>query len=228
MLVWCDRGGGRYKRAGAAAVRWFRDGSQRLRLLRRTAVLRIVGEMTRDEIVRKLDEVQDESGRYWGAFDAPSFFARLGDAWSPAENVRHLVKSIRPVTKALKVPRILLRLKFGKPDHPSATYDALVERYHGLLAAGGNAGRFAPSPREERDLEARREEILAQHADANRELRATIVRWSDAALDRDQLPHPLLGNLTIREMLYFTLYHQLHHIGVVERRLGERRLRAQT
>ena len=174
--------------------------------------------MTRDEILRKLDEVQDESASYWSSFDAAAFFAKPGEAWSPAENVRHLVKSIRPVTKALKVPRIVLWIRFGRPRRESVAWDTLIERYQGLLAAGGKAGRFAPSPREEHDLEARRAEILAQHAEANRALRAAILRWSENALDRSQLPHPLLGNLTIREMLYFTLHHQLHHIGVVERR----------
>ncbi|MGZ5440260.1 MAG: DinB family protein [Thermoanaerobaculia bacterium] len=174
--------------------------------------------MTRDEILQKLDAVDSESAAYWSAFGPPAFFAKLGDAWSPAENVRHLVKSIRPVTQALKMPRIVLRLRFGKPAHASVSYDQLVERYHALLAAGGDAGRFAPSPREELELEARRVEILAQHTEANRALRAAIARWPDVSLDRHQLPHPLLGNLTVREMLYFTLYHQLHHIGVVERR----------
>ena len=174
--------------------------------------------MTRDDILRKLDALESESAAYWSAFDAPAFFAKTGDAWSPAENVRHLVKSIRPVTKALKMPRLVLRVMFGKPKRASVDYDSLVERYRGLLAAGGKAGRFTPSPREEQDLEARRAEILAQRAEANRALRAAIVRWSDAALDRNQLPHPLLGNLTVREMLMFTLYHQLHHLNVVERR----------
>jgi hypothetical protein len=27
----------------------------------------------------------------------------------------------------------------------------------------------------------------------------------------------LLGNLTVREMLFFTLYHHRHHIAVVQR-----------
>jgi hypothetical protein len=30
-------------------------------------------------------------------------------------------------------------------------------------------------------------------------------------LDLLILPHPLLGKLTLREMLYFTLYHVEHH-----------------
>src|SRR5829696_6895559 len=108
--------------------------------------------MTRDDILHKLDAVERESAAYWGAFDAPAFFAKLGEAWSPAENVRHLVKSIRPVTKALKMPRLVLWWTFGRPRRPSMSYDALVERYQGLLDAGGKAGRFAPSPREEQDL----------------------------------------------------------------------------
>lgn len=178
--------------------------------------------MTRDEILGKLDSVQAESAAYWSAFDAPVFFAKLGEAWSPAENVRHLVKSIRPVTKALRLPRIVLRVMFGKSRRESVTYDALVERYRGVLEAGGKAGKFAPSPREEQDPAAWRAEILAQHAEANRALRAAIGRWSERALDSYQMPHPLLGKLTVREMLYFTLYHQLHHIAVVERRRAGR------
>lgn len=177
--------------------------------------------MTRDDILHKLDTIQNESNAYWGAFDAPTFFAKLGEAWSPAENVRHLVKSIRPVTKALGMPRLVLRFMFGKPRRASMTFDELRERYQQLLDEGGKAGRFTPSPREEHDLESRRTEILAQHEAVNRALHAAIARWSDPALDRYQLPHPLLGKLTIREMLYFTMYHQLHHINVVKRRRNQ-------
>jgi hypothetical protein len=34
------------------------------------------------------------------------------------------------------------------------------------------------------------------------------------------MPHPLLGKLTVREMLLFTLYHNLHHVQNVARRKG--------
>ena len=176
--------------------------------------------MNRDEILRKLEAVQSESAAYWGGFDPPAFFAKLGEGWSPAENVRHLIKSIRPVTKALTMPRLALRVMFGKPRRASIDFEELRVRYQGLLDAGGKAGRFSPTPREEHELESRRAEILQQHADANRALGAAIARWKDAALDRYQLPHPLLGNLTMREMLEFTLYHQLHHINVVKRKVA--------
>ena len=34
------------------------------------------------------------------------------------------------------------------------------------------------------------------------------------------MPDPALGQLTVREMLYFTLYHNLHHVRNVAGRLG--------
>ena len=60
--------------------------------------------------------------------------------------MRHLTKSTRPVVTALKAPKLFLRFRFGKSGRASVGYDALCERYRGLLAAGGQAGRFAPSP----------------------------------------------------------------------------------
>jgi hypothetical protein len=36
-------------------------------------------------------------------------------------------------------------------------------------------------------------------------------KFSEAQLDEYVLPHPILGKLTIREMLYFTIYHATHH-----------------
>ncbi|HVE69931.1 MAG TPA: DinB family protein [Thermoanaerobaculia bacterium] len=169
---------------------------------------------TREEILTFLDQVQRDSVAFWSAIPDDEFFAKIGEAWSPADNVRHLAKSIRPVTKALRMPKIFVRLMFGGPRRGSMTYDELVAHYHGKLDEGGTAGRFAPSQRVVTDRIA----VLSQFEQADRELRDAIVRWPDCALDRHQLPHPLMGKLTVREMLFFTLYHQLHHIENVKRR----------
>lgn len=177
---------------------------------------------TRDDIVRALKWVHRESRAYWMDFVPDAFLAPLGDAWSPADNVRHLTRSIRPVAMALKIPRLILRLRFGRPKAASRTYVKLRDDYHQKLAAGGKAGRYAPSPLQPSgDAEAERTRILAQHAEAVTALTQAVARWPDAKLDRYQLPHPLLGNLTVREMLFFTLYHDQHHVNVVRRRMAE-------
>ncbi|HEX2835191.1 MAG TPA: DinB family protein [Thermoanaerobaculia bacterium] len=177
--------------------------------------------MHKAALLAALEEQERASLAYWSAFDDDTFFRRIGESWSPAETVRHLVKSLRPVAKALGMSKLVLRLLFGRPRRAPESFDELVTRYRGLLAAGGEAGRFAPSPRHEPDLAAFRQTILRDYAGANRSLRAALATWPDEKLDRLQLPHPLLGKLSVREMLYFTLYHLRHHMDVVERHRRE-------
>jgi hypothetical protein len=176
---------------------------------------------TSQQIAATLERVEEESVAYWNGFETSEFFAKIDGHWSPAENVRHLIKSIRPVAKALTVPRFVLRFKFGKSRRNSTPWSEIQSRYLGLLDAGGKAGRFAPSEREETDLETGRARIMSQFVQANRDLRTTLAKWPDRSLDRYQLPHPLLGKLTLREMLIFTAYHQTHHLDGVKRRRGE-------
>jgi hypothetical protein len=174
---------------------------------------------TQDQILSAFQEQEAASLAYWNAFDTESFFRPIGTSWSPADTVRHLNKSTRPVMKALAMPKIALRLLFGRPRRGSMTFDAFRARYLGALAEGGKAGRFAPSERSVNDADTWRLAIMRDFSRINADLRRNIARWRDSKLDRFQLPHPLLGKLTVREMLFFTLYHQRHHIAVVERHL---------
>jgi hypothetical protein len=181
----------------------------------------IESPQTRQEIIDAFAQQQSASIAYWEAFDTATFFRSIGSSWSPADTVRHLSKSIRPVGKALGTSKLVLRFLFGKAGRGSLTYDELRTRYLGLLAEGAQAGRFAPSPRSEEDPESWRAGIMRDFTRVNDDLRKAIARWPEAKLDRLQLPHPLLGKLTVREMLFFTLYHQRHHIEVVQRHFRE-------
>ena len=178
----------------------------------------IVPPRTRDEIIAALAKLHDESAAYWNAFDTDAFFESFGPSWSPAENVRHLNKATRPVALAMSLRRIALRLKFGKGPGTSIPFEQIKARYDDRLAAGGQAGPYAPGPRAASDLERWRGDIMRESANIQSKLIAATAKWRDDSLDRYHLPHPLLGNLTLREMLFFTLYHQLHHIEVVERK----------
>lgn len=186
-----------------------------------SATLNIESPHSRDQILAAFEQQQSDSAAYWSAFDTAAFFRPIGASWSPAQAVRHLSKSTRPLVKALAFPRLLLRLMFGWPRRPSMSYDGLVERYQKALAEGGKAGRFAPSERSEENANAWRAAIMRDYTQVQIALRKAIARWPEDKLDRLLLPHPLLGKLTVREMLFFTLYHQRHHIEAVERRLNE-------
>lgn len=175
------------------------------------------------EIATALRAVHDESVAYWRTFSTPDFLAPIGTAWSPADNVRHLTKSVRPVSAGLRLPRWVLRLAFGRVTGVSRSYAESREMYRARLAEGVSAGRFSPSARPPAaDPEAERARVMTYHAAAIDEMVRIVGRWPEDALDRIRLPHPALGRLTVREMLFFTVYHNRHHVEVVRGRWATR------
>jgi hypothetical protein len=53
----------------------------------------------------------------------------------------------------------------------------------------------------------------------NGRLQKAFESWNEEDLDTIRLPHPLLGKITAREMIYFTLYHAKHHVTATKDRL---------
>jgi len=43
-----------------------------------------------------------------------------------------------------------------------------------------------------------------------------INNWSEEKLDKCLIPHPLLGKLILREMLFFTNWHTQHHLNTLK------------
>ncbi|MEM9555234.1 MAG: DinB family protein [Acidobacteriota bacterium] len=176
---------------------------------RDTATLRSALATQNEEISGYLDQ----------AFTTDEFFAPQAEAWSPAGHMRHLAKSVRPVAQAMGLPKLVLRLRFGGNRKGSRPFEAIRDLYLETLDAGARAGRYGPSSQTP-DLEpdAWRELIMSRWRAAGSALDGQIGRWSEKHLDRLQLPHPLMGLFTVREMLYFTLYHNAHHARRIEER----------
>ena len=61
------------------------------------------------ELEEILVKVQGEVADYFAALPERVFFVRPEGAWSPAENVVHLIKSVRPVAMGLRLPRLIQR-----------------------------------------------------------------------------------------------------------------------
>ncbi len=171
------------------------------------------------QIAAELLRLHDECETYLRSLPADAFVQAQGEKWSPAGHVRHLSKSVRPVALALGLPRFILWLRFGRASAGSRSFEVMRETYLARLAAGATAGRFTPSPQPApKDAAAYREGVLTSWRAAHADLRARVAGWDEAALDRYVLPHPALGRLTVREMLFFTLYHNAHHLNLVASR----------
>jgi hypothetical protein len=110
-------------------------------------------------------------------------------------------------------------LLFGRHRGPGLGFADVRLRYQAALAAGGQAGRFAPSVQAPpADLASGQDAILSRLSATVHAVQMALQRWPEPALDQYRLPHPLLGRLTVREMLAFSVYHHAHHL----RRVAER------
>lgn len=134
--------------------------------------------------------------------------------WSVGQNLDHLIRSVKPLNLAFALPTFILRLLYGKPNRPPRSYQEIVARYNAKLANGGAAtGAFVPPRIKATDKDRLLQTYIKQHHLLDKK----IQRYADADLDNYLLPHPLLGKLTLREMLFFTIYHTEHHTQSLKR-----------
>jgi len=171
---------------------------------------------TKSELLSALKDSNQRAENWFLIIPANDFFTRHGEVWSPSDNVDHLIKAVKPLSKALKLPKITIQAMFGKPAKPSMSYEELCDRYRAEIARGAQAsGRYLPDQETAvGDAESRKKELLDQWSKANEELLSVVEKWDESELDRYLLPHPLIGKLTIREMIFFTIYHNLRHASL--------------
>ncbi|MEQ1606300.1 MAG: DinB family protein [Pyrinomonadaceae bacterium] len=175
--------------------------------------------MDRSTIIKNLNETYSAFFDFIAEMSEAEFtFSPDGTKWTPGQQLDHLCRSVAPLNKGLKAPEFALKAMFGKANRPSTTYDELVARYRAELAAGGSA----PAPfRPEEIAFDRKDELLADLRGHVDRLSKSIEKYDEEKLDNLVLPHPLLGKLTIREMIYFTIYHGEHHRRRTEENLAK-------
>ena len=145
------------------------------------------------------------------------FLFSANDKWTAGQQLDHIQRSVVALNQALVLPKFIIRLIVCKANRPSKDYEALVTKYKLKLEAGGKAvGRFVPKPIEP-DQKIKLKDKLLKTVDS---LCKKFDKYNEKQLDYYILPHPLLGKLTIREMLYFTIYHVEHHQKQTLRNLG--------
>jgi len=111
------------------------------------------------------------------------------------------------VNFALQLPKFILRLLFGKAKQ-NKTYEGLVGAYQLSLSNGGKAGSSYIPKNVSID---QRQKLISNLTALIKSLTQKIEKLTEEELDKYILPHPLIGKISIREMLYFAIYHVQHH-----------------
>jgi hypothetical protein len=171
------------------------------------------------EILAALETGTRDIETYFLSIPAAEFFGGDMAHWGPAHHLSHLTLGHVRVGRAFGAPAAL-------PAHPtgaSRPFAAIREAYvTGLPKAPPEW--LANNPLKPRLAEgATQPQVVADYTGAAERLRAAAAAWSEADADARVVPHPLLGALSAREMLFFFVLHDRHHLDGVRRRLGGER-----
>lgn len=173
--------------------------------------------MDKETINKELVERHDSFVNFLLKLSEPEFSQSKNDKWTAGQQLEHIYLSVKPLRQVLSLPKGMLQIVFGSSNRESKDYEALVKKYTAILENGGRAStRFTPKkvPFEKRQ---KLKNALAKEVGS---LCSKIDKFSEKDLETYVLPHPLLGKLTIREMLYFTMYHVDHHYAITNRNLN--------
>lgn len=145
-------------------------------------------------------------------------FSKDNEKWTAGQEIDHIIKSTSPIAQVLKNKPYLIE-KFGELDRASMSYDEVIEMYQKQINSGAKAmGRFIPE-----SIEYQRQQELSSQLTAIVDSICLSTRgdYSEEELKKWCIPHPLLGKLSVLEMLYFTNHHVQHHFKNSLRNLGK-------
>jgi hypothetical protein len=169
---------------------------------------------SREDVVAALEADFTALADYVAAYNETAFVQMPRGKWSAGQHLEHLIRSSRPVYMAIGLPAFLLRLLFGKPNRTPRNFEQLVLHYKEKLSQGGTAsGRFLPPAVPYRQ----QQQKLQQFLQLKDTLQIRVLALPETKLDNCLLPHPLLGKITVREMLFFTVYHTQHHLQIMQK-----------
>src|SRR6185295_3848824 len=163
--------------------------------------------MKKDELIKQLKSNHEAFISSITSLSEPEFNYAKEGKWNAGQTLDHLYRAVSTLSRGLMLPKFSFAMLFGRSNRPSKSYEELVKKYQQKLAEGGKAhGRYLPT----KVSFANQQNSHAALRKSVKNICKNLESYSEVQLDHYILPHPLLGKITIREMMYFTIYHTEH------------------
>ncbi|MGB5026411.1 MAG: DinB family protein [Saprospiraceae bacterium] len=164
--------------------------------------------MNQEQIISELQKNHQSFIAYLNALSEEAFNFKYLDKWTAGQQLAHIVLCVKPLVTVFGLERTMLEQKFGKLNRAGLSFDQLLAAYLEKFTEGGKAPEnYVP---EEITFE-KRAVLIQNLEELISELCRKLSHFTEDDLDSLCIPHPLLGMLSLREMLYNAIYHVEHH-----------------
>jgi hypothetical protein len=130
--------------------------------------------------------------------------------WTTGQQIQHLVDSLQALNNALSYPRFFLKYKFGICNRATRNYETVATNYQKKLIKHKDKARNFNKNLKKPTLK-QRAQLLAKLQIQSKKLQYKIKKISTHNLDTLVIPHPLMGKMTVREIIMWTAHHTEHH-----------------
>lgn len=140
--------------------------------------------------------------------------------WRTGQQILHLTDSLQLLNNALSYPKFLLKYKFGTCNRAPRDYEAVAKKYQQKLLENKERAKVFNKDLKTPSLE-ERHTLVNKLQIQNKKLQYKTLKISDKNLDTLVVPHPLMGKMTIREIVMWTAHHTEHHTDILIKNYGE-------
>jgi DinB superfamily len=172
--------------------------------------------MTQAELVQALEARHKEVGDYFSNLSEETFLAETAPKWNPGQHLIHLTRANSRIAQGFQARDSLPNNDSGQ----AKSYEVVRETYLATLSHAPSELLAKNGAAVQVEANSSQSQILEAYQRAGTGLKQGVQTWTEAELDAKAMPHPLLGLLSVREMLEFALYHDLHHLEGVRKTLG--------
>ncbi|MBS7787980.1 DinB family protein [Flavobacterium sp. CYK-55] len=167
--------------------------------------------MTKPEINHQL--IAAHQGLYSSAAASLQPHYAKPEKWSVAQNLVHINISLERLNHYLMLPKSVIESRFGRSEKAAISYNEMADIIRAIYEKGVKTTTPFEPPQELKTP-------ISVFIDQGHQLLETythhLKNWSEEELNQYHCPHPLLGTVSAREILYFTIYHVRHHQQTIE------------
>lgn len=172
--------------------------------------------MNKANLVKQLQKNYTSFIDFMNSLSKEDYHFSANEKWSAGEQLAHIVLSLKPMVSVFQMEKTVLAEKFGKSEGLKRPYDEIIGLYFDKLKNGLKApDRFNPRLQNQEN----RDTLCEKVSQMVQTLSSRIEKFSEEELDDLALPHPLIGVLSLREMLFHTIYHAQHHQNLASKAL---------
>jgi uncharacterized damage-inducible protein DinB len=176
----------------------------------------------KSELITALETQKLEFQSFLSSIPNKQFFDGSSEKWSIAHHLKHITSVINRIATGLLNPGALPKREPATPSRDFATmHQTYLETLRNTPSETLRQLGSRVTLEERQDLDAYKTQMISSFADAVGNFNAALEGFDEASLEQLGMPHPLLGIISTREMVFFTVFHNTHHQNGIKKLLGQ-------